>query len=112
MKNKFVLAVMAFFTIVVISACDPVTYETYGNISGTVIDKDTGEPLDDAYISLTPKIKPNIYSGSDGQFEFKDLEVEQYTIAATKAGYEADRTIVNVIAGETVNASLVMKKKE
>lgn len=111
MKNRLVLAVMALFTIVVISACDPVTYDTFGNISGTVIDKDTGEPLDDAYISLTPKSKPNIYSGSDGQFEFRDLEVGQYTVAATKTGYEADRTIVNVIAGETVSASLVMEKR-
>ena len=111
MKNKVVLAVLAFFTIVVISACDPVTYDTYGNISGTVIDKDTGEPLDDAYISLSPKSKPNTYTGSDGQFEFKDLEVGQYKVAATKTGYHADRADVNVIAGETVIVSLVMEKR-
>ncbi len=107
--------IITFFVIMALLglfvSCEPETFNKLGSISGTVIDFHTGEPLDDALITLTPKSKPNIYSGTEGQFEFKEVEEGQYTVAATKTGYEADRTIVNVKAGEIVNASLTMKKR-
>lgn len=110
MMKRFFVIVIAFFTTTIINSCTPETFDSFGNIAGTVIDIDTCEPLNQAYITLTPTSK-NIYSGMNGQFEFKELEAGQYTVQSQKTGYQTDRTIVNVVAGETVSVSLVMKKK-
>ncbi|MBO2525994.1 MAG: hypothetical protein CW341_09905 [Bacteroidetes bacterium] len=79
-------------------------------MSGTVIDVDSGEPISQATITLSPSSK-NTYTGLDGQFEFLDLESQQYTVTVQKNGYETNRKIVNVVAGETVQVSLVMQFK-
>lgn len=111
MRKKLFIVLLVLFAVTVNDACTPESYESFGNISGMVIDMETGEPLDDVLISLQPKNKPNIYTGLDGQFEFRDLEEDQYTVTAIKTGYKADRTLANVIPGETVSVSLVMEKK-
>lgn len=110
MKNKIILIVFAFFTAILMTACEPETFDNFGIISGTVIDMDSGEPLDHVLITLTPTGK-NSYSGMDGQFEFPEVEAGQYTVQAQKTGYSSDRkNNVNVIGGATVTVSLVMRK--
>lgn len=91
------------------AACSPVEYDHFGNISGTVIDVDTGEPVQQATVTLSPTSK-NTYTGMDGMFEFHELEAQQYTVTVQKTDYQANRKIVNVEAGETTNVALVMKK--
>jgi len=103
--SLFVIIVACFFV-----ACKPESFDTFGNMSGTVIDVDSGEPISQATITLSPSSK-NTYTGLDGQFEFLDLESQQYTVTVQKNGYETNRKIVNVVAGETVQVSLVMQFK-
>lgn len=92
------------------TACKPESYDTYGNIVGTVIDVDSGEPVQQVTVTLTPTGK-NTYTGTDGMFDFPELEAQQYTVTVQKSDYEGNRKIVNVVAGETTNVSLTMKKK-
>lgn len=92
------------------AACSPVEYDHFGNISGTVIDVDTGEPVQQATVTLSPTSK-NTYTGMDGMFEFQELEAQKYTISVQKTGYQANRKDINVNAGETANVTLVMKKQ-
>lgn len=101
-----VCAVMLFFA----SSCTKTQYDLFGNISGTVIDVDSGEPVQQATVTLSPTSK-NTYTGMDGQFEFQELESQQYTVTVQKTGYQANRKIVNVVAGETTNVALVMKRQ-
>ncbi|MBO4739014.1 MAG: carboxypeptidase regulatory-like domain-containing protein [Bacteroidales bacterium] len=108
--KKIVISLL-FFTIAgLFSACKPEAYDTFGDIVGSVIDVSTGESVKQATVTLTPTAK-NTYTGTDGQFEFLELEAQQYTLTVQKDGYVTNRKLVNVIGGETINVSLVMEKK-
>ena len=110
MKRKIALFMMGFTILMITSSCTKTEYDLTGNISGTVIDYDTGEPIQKALVTLSPTSK-NTYTGMDGQFEYTDLESQQYTVTVQQTGYQANRKLVNVNAGETTNVSLVMRKQ-
>ncbi|MBQ7735940.1 MAG: carboxypeptidase-like regulatory domain-containing protein [Bacteroidales bacterium] len=103
--SLLVIVIACLFT-----ACKPESYDTFGNISGTVIDMDSKEAIEGALVTLSPTGK-NSFTGVDGYFELKELEAGQYTLTVQKSDYESNRKIVNVVAGETTNESLTMKKK-
>lgn len=108
-KILIMFAVVAMFT-----ACKPVEYDTFATITGTVLDYDNGEPISNALITVTPG-GLNTYSGTDGQFQFDDVEtVSSYTVRAQKTGYQANSKYVNAGdgAGQTINVSLTLKKNQ
>lgn len=81
-----------------------------GNISGTVRDYDTHEPIHMVYVTLSSTSKTT-YTDMNGQFEFSDLEPQQYSVTVQKTGYQTSRTVINVNVGETTDVSLVMKNQ-
>lgn len=94
-----------------VTSCDDgmVDYDVFGTISGTVIDVDTGNPVQQATITLSPS-GLNTYTGDDGHFEFLDLDARQYTVTVQKTGYKTNRKTVTTIAGGNVDVSLTMQK--
>lgn len=94
------------------TSCSETSYEynTFGAISGTVLDMDSGEPIQGALITLSPG-GFNTYTGYDGGFNFMDLEAKQYVLTAQKTGYASNRKTITTLAGETVVVSLVMRKE-
>lgn len=90
---------------------DLVVYDAFGTISGTVIDVDTGDPVSQATVTLSPS-GLNTYTGSDGHFEFLDLDARQYTITVQKTGYQTNRKTVTTIAGGNLDVSLTLKKQD
>ncbi len=58
-----------------------------GSIYGVVTDKATGEPIRSAGVELSPGGAKTI-TGSDGSYEFAELEAGKYTLLLTKTGYE------------------------
>ena len=97
--------------ILVLAACQPVTYNTFGTISGTVLDFETGTPIQNAAVTLNPTGK-NAFTGSDGYFQFNDLDPQQYTVRAQKDGYSTDSKTVNVHAGETESITISLRKNQ
>lgn len=83
----------------------------YSEIAGQVIDADTGDALDNASVSLNPGGYITL-TGSDGYFEFHDLDAMQYIVTAQKQGYSTNRKNVRTIAGEVVNITITLSKKE
>ena len=65
-------------------ACVP--EELPGSIYGTVVDKATGEPIKSAGVELSPSGLKTV-TGSEGQFEFIELDPGKYTLIITKTGY-------------------------
>ena len=65
-------------------ACVP--EELPGSIYGTVVDKATGEPIKSAGVELSPDGLKTV-TGSEGQFEFTELDPDKYTLIITKTGY-------------------------
>lgn len=104
-----ILLTLGALTSILTSCGGELEYDSTGKISGTVIDLDSGEPIQSALITLSPG-GLNTYTGYDGSFDFQDLEAKQYTLTAQKTGYIANRKTVTTISGNVVNVSLVMQK--
>lgn len=91
--------------------CEPVMYDVFAIICGTVVDNETMEPIEGVSVVLSPSGK-NQLTGADGRFEFAELDAVQYTITVQKSGYSTNRKTANAIAGETVEISITMDKKQ
>lgn len=70
-----------------------------GNLFGTITDRVSGEPLKDVNVTLTPSGK-SAKTGSDGHYEFRDLESQQYSVSVSKANYRTDNKNVMVEVGK------------
>ena len=57
-----------------------------GSIYGVVTDKATGEPISAAGVELSPSGYHTV-TGTEGQFEFRELTPGSYTLLVTKTGY-------------------------
>lgn len=57
-----------------------------GGIAGIVADKVTGEPVPTVKLKLSPGGNSTV-TGSDGSFQFEELEAGEYTVTYTKDGY-------------------------
>lgn len=91
--------------------CEPITYDVFATVCGTVVDSDTMEPIEGVSVILSPSGK-NIVTKADGRFEFAEVDAVQYTITVMKAGYSTNRKLVNAIAGETVETTITMEVKK
>lgn len=81
-----------------------------GSIYGTVTDKSTGDCISTAGVELMPKGLRTV-TGSDGTFQFPDIEPGQYNLFITKVGYQdlkSNDIIVN--AGEAVKGDVQIEK--
>ena len=92
------------------TSCKKESYNTFATISGTVVEMGNGEPIGNALLTLMPG-NLNTYTGSDGTFQFNDVEAQQYTLTAQKTGYNANRKTINAEAGQTLTVSLTMEKQ-
>ena len=57
-----------------------------GGIAGIVADMVTGEPVPTVKLKLSPGGNSTV-TGSDGSFQFEELEAGEYTVTYTKDGY-------------------------
>lgn len=109
MKTKIGLLLLVFAMLFCFTtACDD-GYDFYGSISGTVTDRDTGEPLQNAEVTIKPNIR-KAFTGFDGSFEFYKLDARQYEIWAQKTGYAPNHITVTPIAGDNVFVCVPLQK--
>jgi len=107
MKNfiAFIPAVLLVF-----SCTQPVERSTeYGNISGVVYDNNVGEPISVAQVQLSPGGKSTV-TGTDGSFNFTNIEAGDYTVNVTKKGYNDASNVVTVLTGTTSECNLTMER--
>ena len=97
--------------LVMMVGCEPVTYDVFATVCGTVVDRETMEPIEGVSVILSPSAK-NQVTGADGRFEFAELDAVQYTITVQKAGYSTNRKLLNAIAGETTETTITMEIKK
>lgn len=104
-KSPLLIVVMlASLTLGTMTSCekiDDITNPTkYGRIQGIVTNYTTGEPLQGVNISLSPSGLSAV-TGSDGRYEFNDIEVGQYTVQGMKTGFETNTKSI-IVTEETV----------
>lgn len=92
-------------------SCDPIEYDIFGTVEGRVLDYSANMPLENVSVQLSPGGK-NFTTSSDGRFLFEELESKQYSVTVQKNGYETNMKTVNVVASETSEITITMKKKD
>lgn len=107
MKNKFLFPFCLLLSSLLLWSCveDLVSYT--GNIIGKVTDARTGMPLDGATVTITPGGLSRT-TGSNGIFEFRDLEAKQYEIQVQKDGYVTNNKTINVNMGTDAVGDIMM----
>ncbi|MCL2649467.1 MAG: carboxypeptidase-like regulatory domain-containing protein [Candidatus Azobacteroides sp.] len=103
--KKVALAFSCIMMMILLSGCPNPDHETFATLYGIVSDNDTGDPIGAAAVVLSPGGKTTV-SGSDGRYEFKNLDAQQYTITVQKSGYQSNRKTVTAVAGEPVQADI------
>ena len=91
------------------SGCNKPIYNLYATLYGVVSDHETGEPIANASVVLSPGGKTKT-TGTDGRFEFLDLDAQQYTITVQKTGYQTNRKTVIAVAAEKTEANIPLTK--
>lgn len=102
--------ILAFVFLLSLISCNPIEYDIFGTIEGTVVDSETFEPVGYVSVDLSPGTK-NVITSDDGKFVFADLDAQQYSLNVHKNGYESNIRTINVLAGEISSVTITMKKK-
>lgn len=90
--------------IITIGACSSADSDDSITISGRVINNNTGDPLNEAIVSITEpsSISQSTVTGEDGTFTFSGLELSEATdiiIQTKKTGFVSQQTTVSASPG-------------
>ncbi|MBR4311773.1 MAG: carboxypeptidase regulatory-like domain-containing protein [Bacteroidaceae bacterium] len=102
----FPLLAALFFT-----GCEVELPNLMGGIYGIVSDSQTGEPISNAQVMLSPGNRTTV-TGYDGHFEFKDLEPMQYKLQVSANGYNTNSKQITVMAGYQVSGDMILTTTE
>ena len=105
MKKTCMKLFSLLFCLIALGACEEDPEVLTGNIVGKVTDSSTGEVMHGVTVTITPGGLSRT-TGSDGYFEFRDLEPKQYEIQAHKDGYTTNNKTVNVITGYDITGDI------
>ena len=101
--------ILVFVFLLSLISCNPIEYDIFGTIEGTVVDSETFEPVGYVSVDLSPGSK-NVITSDDGKFVFDDLDAQQYSLSVHKNGYESNIRTVKVLSGETSEVMITIKK--
>lgn len=112
--RKTLEMLICFFATCFMVACSEEETDTTGTVYGRLTDAISNEPIAGANIQITPGGKSTV-TGSDGSFEFRDMEAGQYKLQAQKYGYQTNYKQIDVVAGKTASGDmplLVIEKND
>ncbi len=104
MKNGFYL--FSIIIVLALASCAKTEPDIFGRIHGIVTDAESGEPIRTASVTLTGG--KTTTTGSDGRYDFGDLEAGEYTVQISKTGYQTNTKRVNVESGVTAQGDILM----
>lgn len=111
MKKKL-FYITYLFCILVFFSCEKKDKEPeLGSLYGIVTDLTTGSPVQNANIQLQPSGETTL-TGSDGTFEFLDLEFGNYSLVVRKVGYSdlIDDYVIAVKDGRRIRRDVQIEK--
>lgn len=109
--KKIFFYVLLFISFGIISCNEKETIEMFGKVYGTVSDLDSGEPIRGVSVTLSPSNLTTV-TGSDGHYEFIDVEPGQYKIHCQASGYSSNSKSVVVTAGASSTADIMMQPEQ
>lgn len=109
--NKLIVMTGIMFLLLAAGACTSSEEKTTGSIYGKVTNSKNGEVIQGVTITLTPGGLART-TGSDGTYEFPDLEAQQYQVQAQKTGYTTNSKSVNVLVGQAASGDIRLTPEE
>lgn len=100
------LALMAACTL---SSCTKDELDIFSTLHGVVTDDATAECIPGATVTLSPGGKTQT-TGSDGRYQFSEIDPIQYTVTVQKPGYNTNRKMVTVVSGQATEANVTLHK--
>lgn len=105
--NKKLKALMYAVLSIMVSACSAPIVDTFGSISGVVLDEKTNDPLAGVTVSLTPSGHSQV-TDKEGTFQFENLEPAEYTLTFTMTGYDGANRKTTVKAGASSSVHVTL----
>ena len=103
---KLALGVICVFALCLMTSC--VKEKSTGRIQGIVTNANTTEPIQGVNISLSPTGLSAV-TGSDGRYEFNNLEVGNYTVQGVKQGFESNTKNISITAGNVSSGDMQLR---
>lgn len=96
---------------VMLASCDKPTLgpTLKGSITGVVKDFDSDQPIQNVNITTSPP-SSSVVTSSDGSYQLQGIGTGNYTVSASKSGYETNSVTINVQAGQTTQAVIFLKR--
>lgn len=107
--KKLLYAIIPLAALLLLTTCEEELPETMGNIYGIVGDMETGDPIRGASVILSPGNRSTV-TGSDGHFEFLNLEAAQYKIQVSANGYITNSRQITVLPGGSASGDMMMRQ--
>ena len=108
MRRLVYLCVLCMTALMV--GCTEDEVPIFGDVYGTISNSETGEPVRNAEVILSPTNATTI-SGNDGHFEFRSLEAGQYKISVSSDGYEGNSRQITVVPGKSTACDMHLTPK-
>lgn len=108
--KKINIFILLFIFIIGFISCTKDIIDFTCTIEGIVKDEDTGTPLSNCEIQLSPT-NQSITTANDGRYSFSNLEQGEYTLTYNRNGYISDSRTVKVNSGETSKIEILLKAK-
>ena len=104
-KLNLILGIVCAFAVCLVSCQKE---KTTGQIQGLVTNYTTNEPIQGVNISLSPT-GASAVTGSDGRYEFANLQPGNYTVQGVKAGFESNTKNITITSGNTSSGDMQLR---
>lgn len=109
MKKYFLTLLLAIMAVYTLSSCAKDELDIFSTLHGIVTDETTADCIPGATVTLSPSGKTQT-TGSDGRYQFSEIDAQQYTVTVQKSGYNTNRKMVTVVSGQATEANVCLHK--
>ena len=100
------MGIVCVFALCLMASCTK--EKATGRIQGIVTNANTTEPIQGVNISLSPTGLSAV-TGSDGRYEFNNLEEGNYTVQGVKQGFESNTKNISIVAGNVSSGDMQLR---
>lgn len=107
MKTIYKLLLLSVLGVLQACSEDTIGEELTGSVTGLVVSKATGEPIEDVEITTNPA-STTVFTDENGEFLLENILVNSYSVKAEADGYVTSFKGVAVTTGATSNVVIEM----
>ena len=104
---KRLLFILSMAVGALLSGCAEDEVPVFGGLYGTIRNAETGSVVYNAELTLAPG-HPSPVTGTNGAYEFRNLEARQYTLTVRAVGFLDDSRQVTVLPGENTQCDVLL----